>query len=67
MYRCEICLNDGSYTGYGYSASLRFHNQQRFETFCFYYSRKYLCMIRLFDGNWWYETVKDGKDIWNDF
>ena len=67
MYRCEICLNDGSYVGCVYSASLRFHNQKRFETFCFYFSKKYHCMIRLFDGNWWYETVKDGKDIWNDF
>lgn len=68
MFRAEICLNnDNSYVSGGYSASLRFHNQKRFETFCFYFSKKYHCMIRLFHGGWWYETVLDGRDIWNDF
>ena len=67
MYRCEICLNDGSYVGGGYSARLRFRNLKRFQRFCFYYSRKYHCMIRMFVDDWWFETVKDGKDIWNVF
>ena len=67
MYRCEICLNDGSYVGKGYTASLHFHNKKRFETFCFYYSKVKQCMIRMFDGHWWYETLLNGKDIWNDF
>lgn len=67
MYRCEICLNDGNYVGGGYSVSLLFHSRKRFIRFCFYYSRKYHCMIRMFDGDWWYETVFDGMDMWNDF
>ena len=67
MYRCEICLNNGSYVGKGYTASLRFHNLSRFVTFCFYFSKKYHCMIRLYSGCWWFETVLDGEDIWNDF
>ena len=28
---------------------------------------KYHCMIRMFDGDWWYQTIRDGVDIWNDF
>ena len=68
MFRAEICFkNDSRWVSGGYSACLRFHNQKRFETFCFYFSQKYHCMIRLYDGRWWYETFCDGKDSWNDF
>ena len=63
MYIAEICGD--TETGYAIIARVKFKNFRRFNAFMRYYSKKYQCMIRAYRDSLWYETFKNGKDIWN--
>ena len=65
MYIAEICTHSVN-DGWVPQQHIRFANGKRFLTFMRYYTRKNPdIIIRAYCDTFWFETFKNGADIWN--
>lgn len=64
----EICLYiPGKSWNESVVCRLRFNNRKRLLQFCFYYTRKVNCLIRVYWCGQFIESYRNGKEIWNGF
>ena len=62
----EICLNNpGKSWNETVVGRLRFKSRGRLLHFCFYYTRKVDCLIRVYWCGQFIESYRNGKEIWN--
>ena len=67
MYIAEIVFTGDNGWDVSKTVSLPFKNPNKCRYFASYYSSKNDVLIRLYDGNWFFESFVGGKEIWNAF
>ena len=64
FYIAEIC-SYRPFEPWGSGVRLIFKNRKRFYRFVYYYTSYTESLIRVYWGNRWVQTFRNGKEIWN--